>query len=239
MRVELARKAAPECGSVSRPSVKACTTRSASLASSRAQRDQRPQVLERGVHAAVGDEPDQVHVARRRAKAARSTSLRGQRAVGDRVVDAHQILAHDRAGAEVQVADLAVAHLPFGQPHRAPAGRQRGVRVGRPQLVEDGRARRARSRCRARARRGPSRRAPPGSARRTGRPAALHAGVIARPRDDRGERLRLQRGAAHERAVDVRQRQQLGRVLGLDRAAVEDAHALGRAGVAVARPARG
>ena len=45
--------------------------------------------------------------------------------------------------------------------------------------------------------------------------------------DDRGERLGVQAGAAHQRAVDVGQRQQLGGVVGLDAAAVEDPRALG------------
>src|SRR4029077_2988648 len=41
---------------------------------------------------------------------------------------------------------------------------------------------------------------------------------------DRGEVLRVEAGAADQRPVDVRLRQQLGRVGGLDRAAVEDPH---------------
>ena len=36
-------------------------------------------------------------------------------AVGDRVVDPRQVLLDDRAGAEVEVADLGVAHLPVRQ----------------------------------------------------------------------------------------------------------------------------
>ena len=52
-----------------------------------------------------------------------------------------------------------------------------------------------------------------------------------RPRSA-AKRLGLERGAADERPVDVRQRQQLGRVLRLDRAAVEDPHA--RRGLLVA-----
>src|SRR5204862_1759553 len=60
-----------------------------------------------------------------------------ERAVRDRVVDARQVLAHDRAGAEVEVADLGVAHLPLGQPDGAPAGGQLRVRVPGPELVED------------------------------------------------------------------------------------------------------
>ena len=107
--------------------------------------DQRTQVAQRRVHAAVGDEPDQVNPAR-------SLEGRAQHAVGrervrvagfrlDGVVDAHEVLAHYGARAEVQMTDLGVAHLPVGQAHRLPAGAQRGVRVAAPQLVEDRRAR--------------------------------------------------------------------------------------------------
>ncbi len=38
-----------------------------------------------------------------------------ERPVADREVDADDVLHHDPAGAEVEVADLAVSHLPLGQ----------------------------------------------------------------------------------------------------------------------------
>jgi hypothetical protein len=57
-------------------------------------------------------------------------------AVLDRVLDAREVLLHHRAGAEVEVADLAVAHLALGQPDGAPAGGQLRVAVALPQLVE-------------------------------------------------------------------------------------------------------
>ena len=37
-----------------------------------------------------------------------------ERAVGDRLVDARQVLHHDAAGAEIHVADFRIAHLPLG-----------------------------------------------------------------------------------------------------------------------------
>ena len=40
----------------------------------------------------------------------------GKRAVGDRLLDARQILQHDATGAEIGVADLGIAHLAVGQP---------------------------------------------------------------------------------------------------------------------------
>ena len=62
-------------------------------------------------------------------------------AVLDRLVDAQQILLDDGAGAEVQVPDLRVPHLPLGQPDGLAPGGQRGVGVGAPELVEDRRIR--------------------------------------------------------------------------------------------------
>ena len=111
-----------EVGSVSRPSVNACSTiagtRSRAASSMQARR-----WLEARVHAAGRHQPDQVQaaarVARRRARAAQRLVLE-EAAVRDRLVDAGEVLLHDRAGAEVQVADLGVAHLALA------AGRRRG-----------------------------------------------------------------------------------------------------------------
>ena len=58
-------------------------------------------------------------------------------AVGDRVVDPGQVLLDDRPGAEVEVADLGVAHLPVGQADVATLGREPGVREALPEVVED------------------------------------------------------------------------------------------------------
>ena len=62
----------------------------------------------------------------------------GEAAVGDRVADAHQLLLHHAAGADVHVADLGVAHLAVGQADVAAGGVQEGVRAGLPQLVKVG-----------------------------------------------------------------------------------------------------
>ena len=45
--------------------------------------------------------------------------------VGDRVVDAQQVLLDHGAGAEVEMADLRVAHLPVGQADRSARGSSR------------------------------------------------------------------------------------------------------------------
>src|SRR5580692_1085164 len=95
---------------------------------------------DRGVHAAIGDEPDQVHPLGVGERRTQRLALR-QRAIRDRVVDSHQILAHHRARAEVQMSHLAVSHLPVRQAHRAPTRRQRRVRICLPQRVENRRAR--------------------------------------------------------------------------------------------------
>jgi hypothetical protein len=150
------------------------------------------QVLERGVHAAVGDEPEQVHALgarERRAQHRLAASVPSATASSIRVRSCAR-----RAGAEVEVTDLGVAHLAVGQPDRAPAGGQLGVRVGRPQLVEH---RRARQRD---ALPGPARGASPQpssttrhAARRRGSVRGPGGDVIARRGDDRRERLGVER----------------------------------------------
>ena len=100
------------------------------------QGDQRAQVLVGGVHAAVADEPDQVHPRSVGERGAQHL-VRGQGAVLHGLVDAREVLLDDRAGAEVEVADLRVAHLALGQADRPSAGRQLGARATCPEVVED------------------------------------------------------------------------------------------------------
>ena len=66
-------------------------------------------------------------------------------AAGDRRVDAGQILQHETAGADVEMSDLGIAHLPLRQANILARSSQQGVRAGRPQLVEAGSARLANS----------------------------------------------------------------------------------------------
>ena len=110
----------------------------------RGQLDRRLDVLPAGVDAAVGDQPQQVQAP---ARAAAGVLAGGQQrrvleeaAVGDRVVDPGQVLLDDRAGAEVEVADLGVAHLAVGEADVAALGGELGVRVALPEGVEDRRA---------------------------------------------------------------------------------------------------
>ena len=64
-----------------------------------------------------------------------------ERAVGDRIVDPLEILLQPPAGTDRQMADLGVPHLPLGQTDSLARGDEAPVRIGRPQVVEDGRAR--------------------------------------------------------------------------------------------------
>ena len=151
-------------------------------------------------------------------------------AVGDRVVDPRQVLLDDRPGAEVEVADLGVAHLPVGQADVAALGGELGVGEAAPEAVEDRRLGERDRVARAGLGQAPAveddERQRGDSARSTGR------------LDDRGEVGRVEAGAADQRAVDVGLSQQLGGVAGLDRAAVEDAHRIGVA-AALAQQRRG
>ena len=124
-----------------------------------------------GVDAARPDEADDVEAPRPappRASAGREERRAlGERAVGDRSVDARQVLEHRPAGAEIEVADLGVAHLARGQ--------------------ADGILGRAAARCAASAPAGPAR---PASGQRRWR----HRPGRARSRTRRGRRGRSGRG---------------------------------------------
>ena len=201
-----------------------------------------PQRARRARSAPAGARARSARRRRRRARAgarARRRRTRAQRRgfcasvpSRDGVVDARQVLAHDRARAEVQVTDLGVAHLPLGQPDGAPAGGQRacagrlahsssktGVRASETALPGPGLGARPQPSSTTRQAHGTGRRRR-GPAGERSSPASV-AARRCQPRSRRTD-VGLQRGAADERAVDVGQRQQLGGVLGLDRAAVED-----------------
>ncbi len=108
----------------------------------RAQPDQREQVIDMAVHAAVRHQAEQVQrppggfgVLDR----ARQRRILEKAAIGDRVVDAHEVLLDDRAAADGHVADLGIAHLPGGQADAAPRGLERGQRIALEVAVEIGR----------------------------------------------------------------------------------------------------
>ena len=118
-------------------------------------------MIDVGVDAAVGREPEQVDVPASRARASNapsSASFSKNDAVLDRRVDAHEVLVDDAARPDGQVADLGVPHLAGGRPDGLARGLERRMREAGPELVEDRRVRRARPRSRAPAARSPSRR---------------------------------------------------------------------------------
>ena len=106
--------------------------------------EQRAHVVDVRVDAAVRDEPEQVDVA---VPLARAPERRDERlvleeaAVPDRPVDTLEVLVEHAAGADREVADLGVAHLPGRQADRLAGGGEAGVRTLRPEPVEDRRAR--------------------------------------------------------------------------------------------------
>jgi broad specificity polyphosphatase/5'/3'-nucleotidase SurE len=57
---------------------------------------------------------------------------------GDQGVDARDVHLHDAAGADVEVADFAVAHLAVGQADEVLAGADEGVGILAQQLVVGG-----------------------------------------------------------------------------------------------------
>ena len=202
-------------GETSRPSVNAWTHVRVGHPLPLGELEEREQVVDVRVDAALRDE---AHAGARRrrapspcANARAEHRVLEQRAVADRDVDAHQVLEQDPARADREMADLRVAHLPVGQPDGLTRRRERRVREARPRERRRPASRRARLRSPARPGRGPSRR---GS-------RALREGSCD-PTQAR-ERSGVERGAADQRAVDVRPAEELGGVVGLDRAAVEHA----------------
>ena len=120
---------------MSRPSVKACSTTSAHVLAA-GQLDQRAQVVHRACTPPSETSPSRCSRARRpAAPRAAPRSRRTSRPRSPR--RCAQVLLDDRARAQVEVADLGVAHLALGQPDGRAPGRQRRVRPALPELVED------------------------------------------------------------------------------------------------------
>ena len=108
------------------------------------EREQRTQMVDVRVDSARGDEPEQVDVAAVVARALHRGDegrVLEERPARDRAVHAHEVLEQDAAGADREVADLGVPHLPRRKPDRLARGRELGVRVPLPERVEDRRVR--------------------------------------------------------------------------------------------------
>src|SRR4029453_18229637 len=102
--------------------------------------EQRPQMVDVRVDAAVRHEAEQVDVPLALVGPLERRHERlvlEERAVLDRLVDAHQVLEEDATRADREVADLRVPHLAGRQPHRLAGCPQRRMRVALPERVED------------------------------------------------------------------------------------------------------
>ena len=151
-----------------------------------------------------------------------------ERAVGDGGVDPRQVLQDRPAGAEVQVADLGVAHLPRRQTDGVLGGSQRGVRPAREQAAPV-RHRGGGDRVGGRVAADPEP-IEDDEDDRVGddsRGGAAGAGGQSGPGDDPGHLVGLQRGATDQRAIDARLGQELRDVRGGDAPAVQDRQVLG------------
>ena len=123
--------------------------------------------------------------------------VRGERAVGDRVADAHERLRHDPSGAEVEVADLGVAHLAVGQADIGAGGGERVCGIVGQSSSKTGRS--------------ASETALPGPGGREPSPSRITSATGARGSSTRKRRVRdreqARRGQARtadQRAVDIR-----------------------------------
>ena len=103
------------------------------------QLQQRAQVIDVRVDAAVGDEADEVHVATARrgtVKCPEEGVVLEERAVLDRLAHAHEILEEQAARADREVADLRVAHLAVGKADRRARRGECRVWIPLPESVE-------------------------------------------------------------------------------------------------------
>ena len=94
-----------------------------------------------GVHAAVGDAGRTDAAAAAGAGILHGVEQHGmgeEFAVLDHQVDAGDVHVHDAAGADVEMADFAVAHLPFGQSDERAAGVNQRVGILAQQAVVGG-----------------------------------------------------------------------------------------------------
>ena len=104
--------------------------------------EQRAEVVDVRVHAAVRHEPEQVDVAPALActrERGDECLVLGERAVLDCAVHPREILEEDPPGADREVTDLGVAHLPSGQADCLARRGERPVRVPLEERVEHGR----------------------------------------------------------------------------------------------------
>ena len=173
--------------------------------------EQRLQVLEMRVDAALRDEAEQMHGAPALLRALERGHQRRvleERSVADGGVHALQVLEEDPARPDRQVPDLGVAHLTGREADGLTGCGERRVWELAPEAVEDRRARQL------------------DGVAGTGRSAAPaiendERYEVDAAQTNRCEGIGVERGAADERAVDRGLGEELGRVFRLHRAAVE------------------
>jgi hypothetical protein len=106
------------------------------------QREQRAEVVDVGVNAAVRHEPEQVDVSHALAGAVKRGDERvvlGERPVLDRAVHPREVLEEDAPRADREMADLGVAHLPHRKTDCLAGRGERSVRVSLEESIEHGR----------------------------------------------------------------------------------------------------
>jgi hypothetical protein len=102
------------------------------------------------MHAAIGDEPEQMQFAPADAGIFHPFNEHGMReelTILNHQVNARDIHMHNAPGADIQMPDFAVAHLPFGQSDERPTGVNQRVRIFAQQTVVDRFAREGDSIC--------------------------------------------------------------------------------------------
>ena len=93
---------------------------------------QRVQVSLIRVHAAVGDQAEQMQLPAATLRVLHGVKQHGileELAVQDHELNARRVHVHDAPGADVQVPHFAIAHLPFGQADVWTAGLDQGIGI--------------------------------------------------------------------------------------------------------------
>ena len=96
------------------------------------------------MHAAVGDQPEQMQPALAHARMLHRSEQHGMReefAVLDHQVNAGYVHVNDAARTDIKMSNFAVAHLPLGQPDERSAGVNQSIGIFAQQAVVGGLAR--------------------------------------------------------------------------------------------------
>src|SRR5205085_10270874 len=100
--------------------------------------DEREEMLVERVDAALADQPNEMHRPARPLRlltCVHERAIPKEAAIGDGAIDPYEILHHDAAGAEIQVANFAVADLMLRQSNRQTRSREQRLRIPRGERV--------------------------------------------------------------------------------------------------------